>query len=74
MKIRKDLNIIFNSLNIKVKNDNDDLFKYPNYDSIKHLELIMTIEEKFKIKFSINENFNINTVSLLEEVIKKKFN
>ena len=34
----------------------------------------MTIEEKFKIKFSINENFNINTISLLEEVIKKKFN
>ena len=43
-----------------------------NYDSFKHLEMIMLLERKYNIKFSINENFNIKTIDQFEKLINEK--
>lgn len=41
-----------------------------DWDSIKHLELIMAIEEKYNIKFPYNNNFDLKKFSDFIKLIK----
>ena len=44
------------------------------WDSLTHLELITSIEEKFNIKFSFSEVMQFNTVADIIIVLEKKVN
>tara|TARA_Y100000816_G_C26054634_1_gene553302 strand:+ start:618 stop:845 length:228 start_codon:yes stop_codon:yes gene_type:complete len=62
-------------LRIKIKNYNKDLqvgdIKY--WDSLSHLNFLIAIEDKFKIRFSADEMTNIKSISDIEKsLIRKK--
>lgn len=42
------------------------------WDSLKHLEIIMAIEEEFDIRFSTTEVTNIKTAADLYELVNRK--
>ena len=44
------------------------------WDSLTHLELIASIEDTFKIKFSFSEVMQFNTVADITIVLEKKVN
>jgi len=44
------------------------------WDSLTHLELIASIEDKFNIKFSFSEVMQLNTVGDMTIVLEKKVN
>jgi acyl carrier protein len=43
-----------------------------NWDSLNHIDLIVAIEKKFKIKFTTREVTGLKTVGDLAELIAKK--
>jgi len=45
-----------------------------NWDSIGHLRLIMTVEEKYGIKFLTQEMQKIDSVAVLNNLIEEKIN
>ena len=63
-KILKTINNILNkSFNIKRKvNLRTDITKIKNWDSLKHLDFIMQLEKSFKIKFNLQENYQIKSI------------
>jgi len=73
-KILKIINDILNkSFNIKKKvNLKTDLSKVKNWDSLKHLDFIMHLEKSFKIKFNLQENYQIKIIKdFIEKIILK---
>jgi acyl carrier protein len=65
--------ILKNNFNIKKKITKDtDITKFKNWDSLKHLDFIMTLEKKSKYKFSINEGFNLKKIKDFLVVLNKK--
>jgi len=65
-------NILKKDFKIKKINLKSDLTKIKNWDSLKHLDFIMSLEKTFKVKFNINENFQIKTVeNFLKKIIDK---
>lgn len=67
-KIQK---IFFNNFKIKKISLKTDITKIKNWDSLKHLQLIMLLEKEFRIKFSIKDNFNLKKISDFIKVIEK---
>ena len=63
--------IFLNNFKIKKITMTTDLTKIKNWDSLKHLQLIMLLEKEFRIKFSIKENFNIKKICDFTKVIEK---
>lgn len=59
MKIKK---ILTDRFKIKRVTLNLDLYKQKSWDSIKHLEFIMILEQEFKKKLLINKSFNSRVV------------
>ena len=61
--IKKDLDdLFFLILKIpKKKNKNNLNFKNKKWDSINHINLILSIESKFKIKITPEQNYNLNS-------------
>ena len=59
---------------IKIKNYNKDAqvgdIKY--WDSLLHLNFLISVEEKFKIRFSTSEMTNIKSISQIEKSLKKR--
>ena len=43
-----------------------------NWDSLNHIDLIVAIEKKFKVKFTTREVTSLKTVGDLAELIQKK--
>jgi acyl carrier protein len=43
-----------------------------NWDSLNHIDLIVAIEKKFKVKFTTKEVTGLKTVGDLAELIQKK--
>lgn len=68
-KVKK---ILQDEFKIKKINSDTDLTNIRNWDSLKHLDFIMRLEKKFKVKFSLKENFNIKKVSTFVSVLNKK--
>ena len=44
----------------------------PNWDSLKHMELILRLEEQFNVRFSIKEVAEITSLDDLVEIIEVK--
>lgn len=44
----------------------------PNWDSLKHMELILRLEEQFNVRFSIKEVAGITSLDDLVEIIEVK--
>ncbi|CAL4321877.1 acyl carrier protein [Buchnera aphidicola] len=75
MKIGKEIKkIIMKCLSLKKKIKKEQSFKNDlEADSLDMIELIMTIEDKFKINISDIEMEKIDTVQSLLFLVKKKF-
>ena len=43
-----------------------------NWDSLSHMNLIVGLEEEFKIEFSENEMFEMINYEIIEKIITKK--
>ena len=54
-----------------IKSFKKNIENVKNWDSMKHLELIMAVEEKFKVKFPYDKNFNLTKLSDFVDLIKK---
>ena len=76
--MRKDIlkiinNILKENFDFKKKVGlNTDLSKLKNWDSLKHLDFIMSLEKYFKIKFNLQENYQIILIKNFITLIKKK--
>ena len=56
-----------NSINL-----NTDITKLKNWDSLKHLSFIISLENEFKVKFLINENFKFKRIKEFLNIISNK--
>lgn len=64
---------IFNKLlNTNFDNPNIERHQVPNWDSMKHAELIIKIQNEFKIKFQVHEIITISNLNELLELVKQK--
>ena len=72
--IKKDLDdLFFLILKIpKAKNKNNLNFKNKKWDSINHINLILSIESKFKIKITQEQNYNLNSYKKILLFLKDK--
>ncbi len=75
--IEKDLkNILSKLLKLKINEitDKTDIYNTTEWDSIIQIELIVKLEEKFKIKFSQSEISKLNSYLNILKILKKKGN
>ncbi len=57
----------------KSKNKNNLNFKnVKNWDSVNHINLILSIESKFKIKITPEKNFNLNSYKKILLFLKNR--
>ena len=56
----------------KDKTSNLEVGKVKFWDSLSHLNFMFAVEEKFKIRFTINEMTNIKTINQIEKVLSKR--
>lgn len=55
-------------------NKNTSMEDIANWDSLKHMTLVISLEEHFKIKFSGEEIIKIDNFAAIKKLIKKKIN
>ena len=74
-KIKKKLILIFQSI-LKIKNFKNTSKINPEYmedwDSLRHLNIIMAIEEEFKSKFTTDELINLLDFDSIFYILKNK--
>ena len=70
----KIVKILVNKFEIRKKkiNLNTDVMKFKNWDSLKHLSFIMCLEDEFKVKFLINENFKLKKIKEFLNIVSNK--
>ena len=70
----KIVKILVNKFKIKKReiNLNTDITKFKDWDSLKHLSFIMYLEDKFQVKFLINENFKLKKIKEFLNTISNK--
>tara|TARA_A100001011_G_C14011719_1_gene715709 strand:+ start:125 stop:379 length:255 start_codon:yes stop_codon:yes gene_type:complete len=74
-EIIKKLNSIFRNvlnddqINLKINTSNNELEKW---DSLNHILLILEIEKKFSIKIAAGEIAELNSISLICDMINEK--
>ena len=71
-KIFSCLKTIFKKEKIPKKITNLEYGNFKSWVSLAHLNLMLTIEKKFKIKFSLNEMYELRSVKEIIKVIEKK--
>ena len=71
-KIFSCLKTIFDKEKIPKEITNLEYGNFKSWDSLAHLNLMLTIEKKFKIKFSLNEMYELRSVKEIIKVIEKK--
>ena len=71
-KIYKILENIDKRIKIKNYSKNLEVGQIKYWDSLSHLNFLISIEEKFKIKFTIDEMTNIKSIDEIEKALKKK--
>ena len=64
---KKIINIVSDILNINRLNlsQKSSLYNIEKWDSLKHIQIIMAIEDQFKIKFSVDDMNNASSVGKL---------
>ncbi len=74
-KIYEELNEIFrdifddDSINLTPETNSDDI---EDWDSLEHINLVVAIEKKFGIKFSMDEVTGMKNVGEMVEIIKAR--
>ena len=74
-KIYEDLNEIFrdifddDSIELTPETNSDDI---EDWDSLEHINLVVAIEKKFGIKFSMDEVTGMKNVGEMVEIIKAR--
>ena len=68
--------ILFKVLKINEKEFREDIGAYnnPNWDSMNHLEILLSLEKNFNIKFTENEISKLDCYTNIIKIIKKKIN
>ena len=73
MHLEKKLKNIFkNIFKTKINIENLSTKKSAKWDSLKHLDLIFSLEEQFKLKFSNKEITTIKSFAICLKILKKK--
>ena len=57
--------------NLKIKREMQ-AYDFEGWDSLAHIGIIISLEEQFKIRFSIGEISNLKNIGELIDLIKKK--
>jgi len=55
-------------------NQNTSMQDIDNWDSLKHMTLVISLEEHFKIKFNGEEIITIDNFKAIKKLIQKKIN
>ena len=71
-KIRVALTEIFKKQKIPKNIDNLKFGSFKNWDSLNHLNLMLLIEVRLKIKFTMTEMSEIKTIKGLLKIIRNK--
>lgn len=71
-KIRVALTEIFKKQKIPKNIKNLKFGSFKNWDSLKHLNLLLLIEVRLKIKFTMTEMSEIKTIKDLLKIIRNK--
>lgn len=50
----------------------DDFQEIENWDSLRHLNLVLNLEKEFGVKFSVDEIVRISSISAVEEIVNSK--
>jgi acyl carrier protein len=53
-------------------NDETSAENTPEWDSLKHVNIVMAVEQAFGLKFDMNEIMEINSVGRIAEALQKK--
>ncbi|MBC7713350.1 MAG: acyl carrier protein [Rhizobacter sp.] len=61
------LNVSADEISMDSNMDNVD-----EWDSMKHLELIMSIESEFEVSFEVHEIVELNSVEKILEILEEK--
>ena len=64
--VKNEINLYFKNLKKNKKYNNNNL------DSLEFVNLILKIQEKFEIKFQLNELNNIKKIDEFEKILLKK--
>jgi|TARA_B110000046_G_C12996042_1_gene400060 acyl carrier protein len=71
-KIREALTEIFKKQKIPKNINNLKFGSFKNWDSLNHLNLLLLIEVRLKIKFTMTEMSEIKTIKGLLKIIRNK--
>ncbi len=68
--------ILFKVLKISKKEfrENIGAFNNPKWDSMNHLEILLSLEKNFNIKFNQNEISKLDCYTNIIKILKKKIN
>ena len=61
-KIMKCLKLVFKNKKIPKNSKNLKLGSFPEWDSLAHLNFLLTIEKEFKIKFPLKKIYEIRSI------------
>lgn len=64
---------VFDDESISVS-DNTTSSDIEDWDSLEHINLIVAVEQEFKIKFNMNEVIHMNNVGDMVDIIISKIN
>tara|TARA_B100001013_G_scaffold254597_1_gene158813 strand:+ start:453 stop:695 length:243 start_codon:yes stop_codon:yes gene_type:complete len=74
-EIDKELEIIMKDVfQIKKINLEANMLEIPEWDSLKHIQLIMTIEEKFNITIDFTDSIEMTSIPIIKNKILKYLN
>ena len=71
-KIKECIKKTFPKDNIPKKLNDLKFGAFKSWDSLAHLNLLLSIEKKFNIKFSLNEMTSLKKVSEIVKTLEKK--
>ena len=73
--IKKKLEKVFrqNFKKVKIKDNFNkmSMLNTPGWDSVGHVNFLLSIENKFKVKFTSNDFFKLNDISKILKRLKK---
>lgn len=61
------LSNVFNTRHLDLSLTQKDI---PSWDSLTHMDLISTLENKYQITFTMQEIFNMNSIQKIIDVLK----
>jgi len=71
-EIDKELEIVMKDVfQIKKINLEANMLEIPEWDSLKHIQLIMTIEEKFNITIDFTDSIEMTSIPIIKNKILK---